>query len=359
VILPGELRRAKEPFDFYPFVVAELGANHNQDLDLALATVTAAAAAGADAIKVQTYTPEGMIYPGTRHRIEGGQWDGEDLYDLYRRGALPWSWHQALFTQARERGILAFASVFEPDAVPFLERLGCPMYKIASCEILDLDLIRVAAATRKPMVISTGMATLAEIDEAVAAATSALDTNQITLLKCTAAYPAPAAEANLETLNNLREHYGCKVGLSDHTRGSTVAIAAALYGVDMIEKHFTLDRAAGGLDAEFSAEPADLRDMIDAVHAAMDAIGEERFGPTESERSTYALRRTLHVIRAMKAGEPFSGHNVRPLRPADGLPPRELHHFLGVAAARDIAPGEPLTWELLRKPDPRPPGSIA
>lgn len=332
----------------YPFIVAEMGANHNQDIDRALAIVDAAAAAGVDAIKLQTYTAEGMVSRGTKHLIEGGPWEGRDLYALYEAGALPWSWHKRLFERAAERGIMAFSTPFEPDAIPLLERLGCPMYKIASGEILDLELIRATASTGKPLVISTGMATIEEIDDAYQTARIELQPSEITLLKCTAAYPAPAAEANLETLNNLRERYGCKVGLSDHTRGNVVAIAAALYDVDMIEKHFTLSRADGGLDAEFSAEPSELSSMINDIHQAVDAIGEEHFGPTPSELATLRLRRTLHVTRSLKAGDPLTRNNVRALRPADGSRPKDIMQFIGRRVNRDVQAGEPLTWEIMR-----------
>ncbi len=345
---PGDLHPAKPPFEFYPFVVAEMGANHNQDLDRAMAIVDAAASAGADAIKLQTYTPDGMVARGRKHRIEGGAWDGWDLWDLYERGALHWSWHKRIFERAAERGILAFSTPFEPDAVPLLERLGCPMYKIASSEILDIELIEYVADTRKPIVISTGMATLREIDEAYEAARRHLQPSEITLLKCTAAYPAPAHEANLETINNLREHYGCRVGLSDHTRGAAVAIAASLFGVDMIEKHLTLRRADGGLDSAFSVEPEELGWMITELRTAMDAIGEERFGPTPSEQATLRLRRTLHITRTLKAGDRLSRDNVRALRPGDGLPPKDIKLFLGSQVTRDVQAGEPLTWEIVR-----------
>lgn len=345
---PGELTQAKAPFEHYPFVVAEMGANHNQDIDRALAIVDQVAVAGADAIKLQTYTVESMVARGTKHRIEGGPWDGRDLAGLYERGSLPWSWHKRIFERAAEAGILAFSTPFELDAIPFLERLGCPMYKIASSEILDLELIRAAAVTGKPLVISTGMATLEEIDDAYNAARSSLTPVEITLLKCTAAYPAPAAEANLETLNDLRERYGCRVGLSDHTRGSAVAIAAALYEADMIEKHITLRRTDGGLDAEFSAEPEEFAAMVQGVRQAMDAIGQVRFGPTPSEHATLRLRRTLHVTRDLKAGDRLTRENVRALRPADGEKPKELIKFLGMQVTRDVQAGEPLTWELTR-----------
>jgi len=343
--------------NYYPFFVAEMGANHNQWLPRALALVDAAAEAGANAIKLQTYTADGMVCRGTYHVIEGGEWGGMNLWELYERGAMPWSWHKAIFKRGAEKGIIVFSTPFERDAIPFLERLGCPMYKIASAEILDLNLIKDCAGTGKPLVISTGMASLAEIEDAVRVASGPLSLDQVTLLKCTSGYPAPAAEANLETINNLRRHFRCKVGLSDHTVGSAVAIAAGLYDVDMIEKHLTLRRADGGLDASFSAEPEELKQLIADVHTAMDAVGEEHFGPTASEMATFRLRRTLHVVYPLKAGELFSEHNVKPLRPGDGLPPAELYLFIGRPATRAVAAGEPLAWDMVRG-KPRPPRGI-
>lgn len=331
----------------YPFIVAELGANHCNNLDIALASVSAAAAAGADAIKLQTYQPECMVARGVPHPITAGPWAGMDLWDLYARASLQWSWHPKLFERAKESGIMAFSSPFSREAIDFLERIGCPMYKIASFEILDLELIAHAAKTGKPLVMSTGMASLEEITDAVSAARYN-GCKDLTLLKCTSSYPAPAAEANLATMHNLRQHFKCDVGLSDHTRGSPVGIAAALHGAQMIEKHFILHHQLLSPDEPFSANGAELDAYVRDIHDAMDAIGIESFGPTESERYMHTLRRTLHVVYDLREGDELNRHNVRALRPGDGVAPRELHKFLGQRVTRPVEAGEPLNWEMVR-----------
>jgi len=337
----------------YPFIVAEIGANHLQDLPRALELVDAAKEVGADALKLQTFQADSMVMRpppgGVSQRMKEGPWSGEDLWALYERCALPWSWHEEIFARGRELGIPVFSTPFERAAVDFLERLGCPMYKIASFEILDLELIGHAAATGKPIVISTGMASLEEITEAVDQAARFLTPDKITLLKCTTAYPAPAAEANLATMDNMRRRFGCPVGLSDHTLGSGVAIAAALRGADMIEKHMTLNGPHdGGPDAGFSVAADELGWLIEEIHAAIDAEGEEIFGSTDSELPMLALRRTLHVIRDLKPGDTLTRDNVKALRPGDGLAPRELPHLLGTPVSVEVKAGAPLTWDLVR-----------
>lgn len=337
----------------YPFIVAEMGANHGKDLQVALDMVDAAAAAGADAIKIQTYQSDTMVHPKCTTVLERGVWAGRSLVDLYHEGAMPWTWTIKIFERAKERGILAFSSPFDPVAVTFLERHQCPIYKIASFEILDLELIEACAHTGKPLVISTGMATLKEIIDAVAAALVGYreagvedPEDKLTLLKCTSAYPAPAAEVNLLTMRNLRQHFQCRVGFSDHTEGIGVAIAAALEGADMIEKHLMLGQ---GLDSSFSLYPSEFGKMVREIRAAIDAYGEERFGPTPSEEPYVELRRTLHVVYDLKPGDTLSTHNLRPLRPGGGLAPAHLTSIVGHQVTRPVVAGEPLTWDMVRK----------
>ena len=327
----------------YPFIVAEMGANHGQDLQRALDFVDVAKQAGADALKLQTYTPECMVVKGACGPA-AGPWAGEDLWDLYERAALPWSWHEQIFRRCDEVGLICFSSPFSVEAVDFLERLGCPMYKIASFEILDLELIKRCAMTKKPLVISTGMATLEEIKMAVRIARFCL-CEDLTLLKGTSAYPAPAAEANISTLFGLRARFECNVGLSDHTVGCGVAVAAALAGADMIEKHLT--SSWRGLDSSFSAGPADFASMVRAIRDAIDADGHVQFGPTPAEAPMLALRRSLRAIRDIKAGEVFTTENLKAMRPAGGLHPADLHRLLGRQATRDIHKGEPVAWDML------------
>lgn len=271
---------------FKPFIVAEISANHLGSLERAISLVEAASAAGANAVKLQTFTPEQMVDPSKV--IEAGLWNGRRALDLYREAHTPREWHKPLFDLAASNGLDAFSSVFHPDDVDYLESLGCPIYKIASFELTDVALIRYAAATRKPIVISTGMATVGEIEKAVKAAAEA---ESVTLLKCTSAYPATERDANLRTMGNLRQTFGCKSGVSDHTMGMGVAIAASALGASMIEKHLTLSRADGGPDAAFSMEPAEFAQMVTECRRAADAIGSVRYGPAESESQSLRLRR--------------------------------------------------------------------
>jgi pseudaminic acid synthase len=278
-------------------IIAELSANHLGSLKRALAIVDEAAKAGADAIKLQTFTPEQMVEPGTL--IKSGPWAGSDALDLYREAHTPREWHEPLFERAHARGLIAFSSVFHPDDVDFLESLRCPIYKIASFELTDHRLIRYAAETGKPIVLSTGMASLQEIAGAAVAATlHTTGAPRLTVLKCTSAYPASPADANLATMADLRKRYGCAVGLSDHTKGIGVAVAAAALGADMIEKHLTLRRSDGGLDAAFSMEPAEFRAMVTECRRAAEALGEVRYGPSAAEEAHLQLRRAPGGKRA-------------------------------------------------------------
>lgn len=332
------------------YFVAEISANHNQDFNAALALIRAAKEAGADAVKLQTYTPDTITVRSDKSyfRIGGGTlWDGRTLYDLYGEAYTPWEWQPALKAAADELEIALFSSAFDPTAVAFLETMGVPAHKVASPEIIDIPLIEQMARTGKPLLISTGMATLGEIDEAVRAARSAGAT-QIALLKCTSAYPAPPEDMNLHTIPHLAEAYGLPVGLSDHTLGTAVPIVAVALGACIVEKHFTLSRGTPGPDSAFSLEPAEFRAMVDAVRIAEKALGQIQYSVTEREVPMRTFRRSLFVVKDVTAGEIFTPENVRSIRPGHGLHPRYLSQILGHRAAYDITLGTPLSWELVR-----------
>jgi len=332
-----------------PFVIAEMSGNHNGSLDRALAIVDAVADAGAQALKLQTYTADTMTLDLAEREFviddPASLWAGRTLYDLYREAHTPWDWHAPIFERARERGLVAFSTPFDATAVDFLETLDVPCYKIASFENVDLPLISRVAATGKPVIISTGLATLAEIGEAVAAARSA-GCRDLVLLKCTSAYPASPADSHLRTIGHLRDAFGCEVGLSDHTLGSGAAIAAVALGATVIEKHVTLRRADGGVDSGFSMEPSELRQLVEDAERARLALGSVRYGPNASDRSALRFRRSLYVVREVRAGEVFTAANVRAIRPGLGLPPKYIDRVLGRRALRDIAAGTALTWDL-------------
>jgi N-acetylneuraminate synthase len=330
-----------------PYVIAELSANHGQHLDRALELVRLAAEAGADAVKLQTYTPDTITIASNKpwFRIASGtRWDGRTLHDLYAEAYTPWEWHAQLKAEADRLGVHLFSSPFDATAVELLEEIGVPAYKIASFEIVDLPLIRLVASKGKPMIISTGMATLAEIEEAVRAARDAGAT-QIALLKCTSSYPAPAEEANLRTIPHLADAFGVPVGLSDHTMGVAVPIAAVALGAVIVEKHMTRARADGGPDGAFSTEPDEFAAMVAGVRAAALAVGEVSYTPTEHEVGSRRLRRSLFVVADVGAGETFTVDNVRSIRPGDGLHTRHLEEVLGRRAAHDVSRGEPLRWD--------------
>lgn len=333
-----------------PFVIAEMSGNHNQSLDRALAIVEAAAAAGAHALKLQTYTADTM----TIDRADGeffiadpaSLWQGKSLHALYQEAYTPWEWHQPLFERARSLGMVPFSTPFDESAVDFLESLDVPCYKIASFENTDLPLIRRVAATGKPMIISTGMASVAELDETVRATREA-GCHDIILLKCTSTYPATPANTNIATIPHLRELFGCEVGLSDHTMGVGVAVASVALGATVIEKHFTLRRADGGVDSAFSLEPEELRVLVVETERAWQSIGQVSYGATAAEQKSLAFRRSLYVVRDMKAGETFSHENLRAIRPGLGLPPKFLETLLGRRVACDVRRGTPMRWDLL------------
>ena len=332
-----------------PFIIAEMSGNHNQSLERALAIVEAAAAAGADAVKLQTYTADTMtldIHEGDFFIEDPNSlWKGQSLYRLYQEAYTPWEWHEPIFRRCRELGLLAFSTPFDESAVDFLESLDVPAYKIASFENTDLVLIRKAAATGKPLIISTGMATVAELDEAVRAAREA-GAKHIVLLKCTSTYPASPENSNLATIPHMESLFGCQVGLSDHTMGVGVAVAAVALGATVIEKHFTLSRADGGVDAAFSMEPEEFRRLVEETKRAWQALGRVHYGPTEAEKPSLKHRRSLYVSRDIKAGEPFTRDNVKAIRPGLGLPTKYLEAVLGKTAKRDVKKGTPVTWDL-------------
>jgi len=329
-----------------PMIVAELSANHLGRLDRAIAIVEAAAAAGCDAVKLQTFTPEAMTLDATRadFHIADGPWQGRSLWDLYDEAHTPLAWHAPLFARARELGLIVFSTPFDDAAIDALERLGAPAYKIASFELVDLALIARAAATNKPLIMSTGMAADAEVDEAVATAT-ANGTGGVILLHCVSGYPTRAEDTNLRRMDALRRH-GI-VGLSDHSPGAVVPIAAVARGACMIEKHLTLARADGGPDAAFSLEPAEMAEVVRACRMAWAALGDGSAIRPASERSSRQFRRSLYAVADIAPGEPLTAANVRSIRPGHGLAPRELPAVLGKNAKVAIARGTPLAWELL------------
>jgi pseudaminic acid synthase len=329
------------------FCIAELSGNHNGSLERAREMVRAAAAAGADAVKAQTYTPDTITLRSNRPEfLANGPWAGRTLYDLYAEAAMPWEWQAELAAEAASLGVEFFSSAFDTTSVEFLEAIGAPCHKIASFELVDLPLIECAAATGKPLIMSTGMATLAEIEEAVRAARGS-GARDLALLACTSAYPAPAHDARLRRIPHLADTFGVVAGLSDHTIGPEVPIAAAALGAKVIEKHFTLRRADGGVDSAFSLEPAEFAAMVHSVRTTEAALGETRYGATEADASSLQYRRSLFVVRDVAAGEVLTVDAVRSVRPALGLHPRHLREVIGRRARNDLAAGTPLAWELL------------
>jgi N-acetylneuraminate synthase len=331
-----------------PFIVAEISGNHNQSLERALAIVEATAHAGANAIKLQTYTTDTMTIPcnGGEFFIsdEESLWKGKNLYELYMAASMPWEWHAPIMRRAEELGIICFSTPFDITAVDFLETLKVPAYKIASFEIVDLPLIRKVAATGKPVIISTGMATVAEIDEAVCTARDA-GCNDLVLLKCTSTYPASPENSNILTIPHMRVLFDCEVGLSDHTLGIGTAIAAVAHGATVIEKHFTLSREDGGVDSAFSMEPGELRMLVEETKRAWESIGCVMYGLTEAEKKSLVFRRSLYVVEDMNNGDVFTKENLRCIRPGFGLEPKYYDILLGKRVNRDIARGTAMKWE--------------
>jgi pseudaminic acid synthase len=332
-----------------PYLIAEMSGNHNQSLDRALEIVDAAAASGADAVKLQTYTADTMtLNLRTRDFViedPGSLWNGRQLYELYEEAHTPWDWHAPLMARARDHGIHCFSTPFDFTAVDFLEKLDVPAYKIASFENTDLPLIEKVASTGRPMIISNGMASVAEIGEAVAAARRG-GAGGIVLLKCTSTYPATPENSNLATIPNLAETFGCTVGLSDHTMGCGVAVAAVALGACVIEKHFTLARADGGVDSAFSMEPAEFRLMRDEVDRAWQAIGTICYGGTSAEEKSRQFRRSLYIAADLEPGDVLTAANLRAVRPGHGLPPKFLDTLIGKRVARKVDAGTPADWSL-------------
>ncbi len=334
-----------------PFIIAELSGNHNQSLESAIQMVTAAAKAGVHAIKLQTYTADTMTLDVNTNDFlineEDSLWQGENLYSLYQKAATPYEWHEELFKLANDLGMEAFSSPFDEAAVDFLDDLNVPCFKIASFEITDLPLITKAASKGKPLIISTGMATVNDIEQAISTAKTA-GCDDIILLKCTSTYPASPENTNLMTIPDMRKRFGCEIGLSDHTLGIGAAIASVALGATVIEKHFVLDRDAGGIDAAFSIEPDELALLVKETKRAWQAIGEVKYGACEAEKNSIKYRRSIYIAEDILAGEALTSSNLRIIRPAFGLEPKYWQDVLGKIAKSNIAKGTPLSWELFK-----------
>ncbi len=333
-----------------PFIIAEMSGNHNQSLERALAIVDAAAKTGVQALKLQTYTADTITLD-----VRGGDfeikdknslWAGKNLHDLYKQAYTPWEWHKPIMERANALGMACFSSPFDETAVDFLEELNVPAYKIASFENNHLPLIRKVASTGKPIIISTGMASLAELDEAVTAAREA-GCRDLVLLKCTSTYPATPANTNVLTIPHMRSLFGCEIGLSDHTMGVGVSVAAVAHGATVIEKHFTLSRADGGVDSAFSLEPDELESLVIETERAREGLGTVLYGPTEAERKSLIFRRSIYVAEDVRSGEVFDSTNLRIVRPGAGLAPRFFDLVIGKTAKRDLPKGTPLDWDCL------------
>ncbi len=332
-----------------PFIIAEMSGNHNQSLDRALAIVEAAAKSGVDALKIQTYTADTMTLEINKSeffiRDNKSLWQGKSLYQLYQQAHTPWEWHRPIFDRCRDLGIICFSTPFDETSVAFLESLNVPCYKIASFENTDIPLIRKIAATGKPMIISTGMASAAELDETVREARKA-GCERLILLKCTSTYPAAATNCNLMTIPHMNELFQCQIGLSDHTLGIGVAVASVALGATVIEKHFTLSRADGGVDSAFSLEPAEMKQLVHETKQAWEALGHVSYIPSESEKASMQFRRSLYIVKDLKKGEPLTRENLRAIRPGLGLPPKYFDILLGKKVSRDVQQGTPVHWKL-------------
>jgi len=333
-----------------PFIITEMSGNHNQSLERALEIVEAAARTGAHAIKLQTYTADTMTLDLKEREFfisdDKSPWKGQSLYDLYKIAHTPWDWHTPIFDHAKKLGLICFSTPFDDTSVDFLEKLGVPAYKIASFENTDTPLIQRVAATGKPLIISTGMASQEELDESVNAARQAGCKNLV-LLKCTSTYPATPENSNLLTIPYLRDRYGCEVGLSDHTLGIGLAVASVALGATVIEKHFTLRRADGGVDSAFSMEPTEMKQLVEETARAWQSLGKAYIGPTEAEKSSITFRRSLYIVKDLKAGDVLTKENVRAIRPGLGLPPKHLDQILGKFIKQDVPKGTPLENKLL------------
>lgn len=335
---------------YKPFIIAEMSGNHNQSMERAMAIVDAAAKAGAHALKLQTYTADTMtldIDEGAFHIEDPGSlWQGNSLYKLYQQAYTPWEWHKPIFDRCKERGLICFSTPFDETAVDFLESLDVPCYKIASFENTDLPLIRKVASTGKPMIISTGMATVAELDETVRVARES-GCSDVILLKCTSTYPATSENTNILTIPHMRELFECEVGLSDHTMGLGVAVASVALGATIIEKHFTLSRADGGVDSDFSMEPAEMRQLVDETERAWQALGRVAYGATEKEKASLRYRRSLYIVEDMKAGDTLTRDNLKAIRPGFGLPTKYFDILIGKRLNQDVSKGTPASWDIV------------
>ena len=333
-----------------PFIIAEMSGNHNQSLERALEIVKAAADSGAHAIKLQTFTADSMTLEiGSGNFLindENSLWKGSRLHDLYKLAHTPWEWHAPIMSYATELGMMCFSSPFDESAVDFLEKLNVPAYKIASFENVDIPLIRKVAATGKPVIISTGMATIGEIDDAVQAAREA-GCKDLVLLKCTSTYPATPQNTNVLTIPHMRNLFGCEIGLSDHTMGLGASVAAVAHGASVIEKHFTLSRADGGVDSAFSLEPAELRSLVIETERAWQSLGVINYGPSEAEMKSLVFRRSIYITEDIKAGTVLTENNLRRIRPGLGLAPKYYKILLGRKVNQDVKKGTPISWDLI------------
>lgn len=335
-----------------PFIIAEMSGNHNQSLGRALEIVDSAAASGVDALKIQTYTPDTMTLDISTGEFfisdPDSPWEGESLYNLYKKAYTPWEWHKAIFDRCREKGIIGFSSPFDSTAVDFLESIDCPIYKIASFENVDIPLIRRVAQTGKPVIISSGMATLEELDEAVSALVSN-GVQDVTLLKCTSTYPASPEDSNLLTIPDMATRFPqCKIGLSDHTLGFGVSIAAVALGACVIEKHFCLSREEGGVDSKFSMEPSEMKKLVEECRKAWSSLGEVSYGPTEAEQKSLVFRRSLYFVDDIQEGGLITERNLRSIRPGLGLSPKYYDDLLGRQVKIGIKRGTPASWEFIK-----------
>ncbi len=333
-----------------PFIIAEMSGNHNQSLERALSLVEAAAKSGAHALKIQTYTPDTMTLNLSEREFliddSKSLWAGNSLYKLYEKAQTPWEWHKPIFDKARELGLIPFSTPFDETSVEFLENLDTPCYKIASFENTDLPLIRRVAATGKPLIISTGLASLAELDETVNTARNA-GCEDLILLKCTSTYPAKSSDTNISTIPHMRDLFRCEVGLSDHTMGVGVAVASVALGSTVIEKHFTLSREDGGVDSTFSMEPEEMRQLVIETERAWHSIGRVTYGATVTEKKSSVFKRSLYIVSDMIAGDVLTSKNVRAIRPGLGLPIKYLDIILGRKLKKNVVMGTPLSWEIL------------
>lgn len=331
------------------FIIAELSANHGHDINIAKKTIKAAKESGADAIKIQTYTADTLTIDCDNDYFKlnsGTIWDGRTLYDLYSEAYTPWEWQKELMEYAKSLGLIFFSTPFDKTAVDFLEELEVPVYKVASFEIMDIPLIEYIASKGKPMIMSTGVASLSDIEGAVEAC-KRMGNNQIILMKCTSAYPAKIEDANIKTIQNMKETFNVEVGLSDHTLGITVPVVSVALGARVIEKHFIFDKSIGGPDSSFSLEPHEFKQMVDSVREAEKAIGKVDYSMNEKKKNSRLLGRSLFVVKDVKAGEKFTEENIKSIRPGHGIAPKYINDIIGKNSSVDIKKGTPLSWGVI------------